>query len=174
MATYARKRLFVDAEVQGRFALRAVAYWLGCMTVVMGMAMLGRLLMKPTEPFFTSGESLWACLAPLVLATVLVLPVMVYDIIVVTHRLVGPLLRLRGAMRRLANGETVEPIRFRKGDFWQEFADEFNAVAALVQSHRQAAQNSARPNSFAVNLDETAEVEATLEEPRAAHAAVTG
>ena len=51
MATYARKRLFVDAEVQGRFALRAVAYWLGCMTVVMGMAMLGRLLMKPTEPF---------------------------------------------------------------------------------------------------------------------------
>ena len=93
MATYARKRLFVDAEVQGRFALRAVAYWLGCMTVVMGMAMSGRLLMKPTEPFFTSSESLWACLAPLVLATVLVLPVMVYDIIVVTHRLVGPILR---------------------------------------------------------------------------------
>ena len=57
MATYARKRLFVDAEVQGRFALRAVAYWLGCMTVVMGMAMLGRVLMKPTEPFFSSSEA---------------------------------------------------------------------------------------------------------------------
>ena len=174
MATYARKRLFVDAEVQGRFALRAVAYWLGCMTVVMGMAMLGRLLMKPTEPFFTSSEALWACLAPLVLATVLVLPVMVYDIIVVTHRLVGPLLRLRGAMRRLANGERVEPIRFRKGDFWQEFADEFNAVAALVQSRGPASQEDTRPTAFVVDLDETVETESLQEGPYAAHAGVNG
>ena len=99
---------------------------------------------------------------------------MVYDIIVVTHRLVGPLLRLRGAMRGLARGETVEPIRFRKGDFWQEFADEFNAVAALVQAPTQATQAPARPNSFVVDFDATAEAELSLEEPPAAHAAVTG
>lgn len=174
MPTYARKRLFVDAEVQGRFALRAVAYWLGCMTIVMGMAMLGRLLMNPTEPFFTSSESLWACLGPLVLATVLVLPVMIYDILVITNRLVGPILRLRGAMRRLANGESVEPIRFRKGDFWQEFADEFNAVAALVQTARQAPQKNARPTSFVVDLDEGGDAESSQEEACAADTAVIG
>jgi hypothetical protein len=41
-------------------------------------------------------------------------------------------------MRALARGEHVEPIEFRRGDFWKEFADEFNAVAARVQSELPA------------------------------------
>ena len=48
----------------------------------------------------------------------------------------GPLVRLRRSMRALARGEHVEPIKFREGDFWQEFAEEFNAVAARVQGER--------------------------------------
>lgn len=134
MGVKGRKRLFIDATVQGSFALRAIAYWLGCMTVVMGLAMLWRLLTKPTQPFFSSDEELWACLGPLAVATLLVVPPIIYDILVLTNRLIGPILRLRAEMRKLARGERVEPIRFRKGDFWQDFADEFNAVAASMQA----------------------------------------
>ena len=36
-------------------------------------------------------------------------------------------------MRQLARGERVEPIEFRNSDYWSEFADEFNAIAARLQ-----------------------------------------
>jgi hypothetical protein len=32
-------------------------------------------------------------------------------------------------MKRLANGEHVEPIRFRDNDFWYEFTEDFNRLA---------------------------------------------
>jgi predicted Zn-dependent protease len=43
------------------------------------------------------------------------------------------LYRLRREMRRLAEGEKVAPIHFRDGDFWIEFAEEFNAVARRME-----------------------------------------
>jgi hypothetical protein len=32
-------------------------------------------------------------------------------------------------MRQLANGEKVAPLSFRQGDFWQEFAEDYNRIA---------------------------------------------
>lgn len=143
MGAKGRKRLLVDAKVQRSFALRAIAYWAGCMTIVMGLAVLWQLLTKPAQPLFSSDEEMWACLRPLLLATILVMPTIIYDILVLTNRLVGPIVRLRSEMRKLARGEHVEPIRFRKGDFWQEFADEFNAVVARVQAASAAREAAA-------------------------------
>ena len=50
-----------------------------------------------------------------------------------SNRFTGPMLRLRRSMRALARGEHVEPIEFRGGDFWQEFAAEFNPWSNGVQ-----------------------------------------
>ena len=72
------------------------------------------------------------------------LPMVVADVIRVSNRFAGPLVRLRRSMRALARGEHVEPIHFRKGDFWQEFAEEFNAVAARVQGERPNAEPTLR------------------------------
>jgi len=66
-------------------------------------------------------------------ASFLLLPLVVYDIVQMSNRFCGPLFRLRRELRALARGEHVEPISFREGDFWQEFAQEFNALLARVQ-----------------------------------------
>jgi hypothetical protein len=39
----------------------------------------------------------------------------------------------------LARGEEVAPLEFREGDFWQDFAREFNAVASRLNKLNQAA-----------------------------------
>jgi hypothetical protein len=56
-----------------------------------------------------------------------------------SNRVAGPIVRLRGAMRQLAEGRPVAPLRFRENDFWREMADEFNAIAAQLQASRQRA-----------------------------------
>jgi hypothetical protein len=60
----------------------------------------------------------------------------VYDMLRLSHRFAGPMLRFRRAMRDLGRGEQVEPLRFRDGDFWQEMAAEFNAVLQRVERQR--------------------------------------
>jgi len=44
---------------------------------------------------------------------------------------VGPVYRLRRSMRALADGN---PVHFRDGDFWYDFAEDFNRVVALARS----------------------------------------
>ena len=78
-------------------------------------------------------ESLWFYVGCACEISLVLLPLVVFDILRLSNRFVGPLLRLRQSMRQLAQGEHVDPIEFRCNDFWREFADEFNAVLARVQ-----------------------------------------
>ncbi len=49
-------------------------------------------------------------------------------------------------MHDLAQGKPVAAVRFRHGDFWQEFADDFNTVAART---KEAKRPPRPPNSSA-------------------------
>ena len=48
------------------------------------------------------------------------------------------------SLRALANGEKVDLIRFRRNDFWQEMADEFNNVAIYVEKLKNQAADAGK------------------------------
>ena len=75
--------------------------------------------------------------APAMIASIMLLPIVVVDSARFSNRFVGPIFRLRGAMKRLANGEKVEPFQFRKDDFWRDVPDDFNRIAERLQSASQ-------------------------------------
>jgi len=139
MAGFKRKRLFVDRSVQGAFMLRTAFYWLACMASLSMVDVAVSMLIDPLRLFYPDADGLWFRLAPAVVTTLLLLPVIVYDSVKLTHRIVGPILRLRRGMRELAAGQPAEKIRFREGDFWQEFADEFNALVDRFECATPAA-----------------------------------
>ena len=80
---------------------------------------------------------MWYYYGAALVASLLLLPIVLIDIVRLSNRFAGPLVRLRRSMRALARGEKVQPIHFRGSDFWQEFADEFNAIAARLQDDRR-------------------------------------
>lgn len=128
-----RKQLFVDPKVQGALVLRAVLYWAACLITVTLMILCWRIVTGPARMFYTHFDDMWFHFGPAVIASALLLPLLIVDMLRLSNRFVGPLFRLRRSMRALARGEHVEPIEFRGGDFWQEVAEEFNALAARVQ-----------------------------------------
>ena len=128
-----RKRLFVDPKVQGALVLRVILYWVVCLITITLMLLCWRILTGPARAFYQHFDEMWFYYGPALLASLLLLPLVLVDLVRFSTRFVGPFLRLRRAMRGLARGEHVEPIEFRRGDFWKEFADEFNAVVARVQ-----------------------------------------
>lgn len=137
--SFSRKRLFVDPEVQGQLILRVILYWVTCLITVALMVMCWRIVNGPARPFYRHLDDMWFHLGPALVASLLLLPIVVVDVTRVSNRFVGPLLRLRRSLRNLAAGQQVEPIRFRHGDFWQSFADEFNALVTRVKELEIAA-----------------------------------
>jgi hypothetical protein len=70
---------------------------------------------------------------PTIVVLVLLTPLLLLDVVRFAHRLVGPLYRFRKTMQALVNGEPVQCIRLRKGDFLQEFKDDFNRLLDMLE-----------------------------------------
>lgn len=128
-----RKHLFVDPKVQGALATRAVLYWFLCLLTITLMLLCWQMITGPARLFYTHLDSIWYSYGPALIASTILLPLVVIDVFRVSNRFVGPILRLRRSLRALGRGERVDSIEFRDGDFWQEFADEFNVVADRVE-----------------------------------------
>jgi hypothetical protein len=77
--------------------------------------------------------------AAAVIALVVLLPLVLYDVVAMTNRFAGPVYRLRRSLAALAAGERVAPLQFRENDYWRELADEFNAVVAYVDELKEQA-----------------------------------
>jgi hypothetical protein len=136
-----RKHLYVDSKVQGALVSRALLYWAVCLIAIALLLLCWQILTSPPQMFYMYFNNLWFFFGPAAIASLLLVPVVVMDVIRISNRFVGPLLRLRRSMRELARGEDVGPLEFRDNDFWQDFADEFNAVRNRMQ------QLSAKTNS---------------------------
>jgi len=128
-----RKKLFVDPKVQGALISRVILYWFFCLLTITLMLLCWRIVTGPARPFYTHFNDMWFFYGPAAVASLILLPLVVVDVVRLSNRFVGPLLRLRRSLRALAQGDDVEPLEFRGGDFWREFADEFNAVLARTK-----------------------------------------
>ena len=134
MRAFQRKRLFIDAKVQGALLVRVAIYWLCCIVVMNVMLIFWELFISQNPIRF---DQLWYRHAPALAVSLLVLPFILFDAARITNRLVGPVYRLRDGLRRATRHEHVEPIQFRTNDFWHDFADEFNALLATLPENRQ-------------------------------------
>lgn len=135
-----RKQLFVDPKLQGALILRVVLYWVICVVTITLMLLCWRIITGPARPFYVLFDEMWFHFGPALVASFLLLPLMIYDIVQISNRFCGPLFRLRRCVRALARGEHVAPISFRDGDFWPEFAQEFNALLAKLEPEARPKQ----------------------------------
>jgi hypothetical protein len=137
----ARRQIFVNGPIQGALVWRVALYWLLSLFV---QALLIMLLSAGSgaDDLFQRTQQFWLHLKLVCASSLLTLPVLMLDIVKLSHRWVGPIYRLKKAMRALALGEAVQPLTFRAGDYWKHLADDFNAVLGrvnyLAESHGES------------------------------------
>lgn len=140
-----RRQLLVDPQVQGMLMRHACCYCLGCILFVTVPLLIGLTVVFPQRTFVENLTALWTQYQAVLMALVLMVPFILYDLLKLSNRFAGPLFRLRREMRRLADGEDVQPIHFRDGDFWQDMAFRFNQILARIHAaEKQATQNAGR------------------------------
>ena len=129
-----RKHLFVDPEIQGRLVLRVVLYWLLCLVGVGLMLLCWRIGTGPVKSFEEHLRDVWRENAPALAASLLLLPLALVDMLRLSNRFLGPMLRLRRSMRQTGRGELVQPLQIRHGDLCHDMADEYNAVVERLRA----------------------------------------
>ena len=128
----ARRRLFVNPPIQGTLISRVALYWLLGMFIQAVLIMVLSPASGVGDDLALRTQQFWSHLNLIFISSLLTLPLLVLDIIKLSHRWVGPIYRLRAAMQALAMAEPVTPLTFRAGDYWKDVAEDFNAVLARV------------------------------------------
>lgn len=134
-----RKKHFVDSAVQGALVRRIILHWLIFLGLAALMLPLWQLWASGNifSPFSTLVAESWKNTAPVFLALIALLPLFIWDTVTLTHRFAGPMRRFHGSIKSLAAGDKVDPIRLRKGDFWMEFAEDFNLLLERLDAERR-------------------------------------
>ncbi len=133
-----RSKLLVDWNIQGRLILRLAAYWLlyhlvvwnGLFAFQYSQHCLAATNVQPLGEFYRDFCARHAAVA---LFAVALLPMFFIDLLRLTHRIAGPIVRIRATLRRMAAGETVHPIHLRPGDLLTEIRDALNEYIATYQ-----------------------------------------
>jgi hypothetical protein len=128
-----RKRIWVD-EFQTRLTQRIAAYLLLFLVVLVNFLFAWRLLTEGLHDPVGKFVGLLRDYLPVGICLLVLVPVMAWDAIRFTHRLVGPLVRFRRTMLSIAEGKPVRPIKLREGDYLTDLRDDFNLMLEGLQS----------------------------------------
>ena len=142
-----RRQIFIHGPIQGALLSRIALYWLLCMFIQALLIMLLSVGSGPTADPYQQTQQFWWHVKLVLVSSGLTLPLLMLDIIKLSHRWVGPIYRLKTAMQALAMGETVPPLTFRAGDYWQDLAGDFNAVLVRVK-HLDEAHEATEPTDL--------------------------
>lgn len=158
------KRLYVEPKVQGVLARRVIFHFI--MFIVVG-AMVGLFLQflgDPFKPVKAHIKAFWSQSGPYVVALLCMIPVFIKDTLALTHRMAGPIVRLRGHLRSLADGEDVPPLKFRDGDFFSDVPPLFNEMMETVRSSEtnQNVDELIRRAAEVIGAEDTAEMDMAL------------
>lgn len=133
-----RRKRFVSREIQGNLLRRLAVYWFIYHFVLWHTMFLyryleyrGWLFAGATPLTFRELYTAFAIQHYSVLVcAVAIFPVVLWDMLKMTHRVAGPMVRMRNELRRLTRGERVAPVRLRHDDMLTDFVAAFNEFVA--------------------------------------------
>ncbi len=127
-----RKKVWVD-PFQTRLTVRIAGY-LGLFFVVFFNFLFAWKMWTegPTDPARQFVETVQSNL-PVFVCLMILVPIMAWDMIRFSHRMVGPTARFRKTMQAIAQGEAVRPVKLRDGDYLTEMRDDFNKMLEELQ-----------------------------------------
>lgn len=139
MSEQKRKKVFIDPAVQGALLRRLMMHWFafafGATWTIVILQVMTHGIQHPLSYHL---EQVWKQYGILILVMLCFLPAFVYDSVRLSHRFAGPIYKLRGVLKAMADGQDIKPMRFRKGDYWFNIADDVNRIAERLRQSKES------------------------------------
>lgn len=143
-----RKKLLVDRQLQGLLLRTAAVHWAVFIVAAFIISTMVQFCIDPFEGLHASLGRTARQSAPIMMALVCLSPIFVHDLLKVSNRALGPLVRIKRALGQLANGDTLEPLAKRDGDGHEALIEELNSLIL-------AARVGVRPSELASEKEPT-------------------
>ena len=129
-----RRQLWIDQSLQGALVFRIALYWGACVafiTLALAWAVAAEAGggLRPEHL-----RMVWQRHWPLYTAVLFLIPLTMWDALRLSHRIAGPVLRVRKQLVRINEGEPFSELDFREDDFWHDLADQVNQLAKKTLS----------------------------------------
>ncbi len=129
-----RSSSLADWEVQSFLVIRLCIHWVLFLTAIaIGLLIWIRLFSNPIVTWQETQTQFMATFLPVLIISIAILPVFIFDSVRLSNRFTGPIFRLRKALSNLSNGKQEVALEFRENDFWKSLATDFNAVVGLKE-----------------------------------------
>jgi hypothetical protein len=140
-----RKKVWVD-PFQTKLSMRIGGYLVVFLVVFCNCLFAWKMIEEgPLDPWQQFLDTLRTHL-PVFICLLVLVPVMAWDSIRFSHKLVGPLVRFRKTLQEMTDGEPVRPIKLRDGDYLTELRDDFNKMLEELQKRGVPVLKPADPN----------------------------
>ena len=154
-----RKQFLIDRKVQGSLAIRLAMHWLLLLVLTLtlnfGLRFVGNV---DESSLIDVAATAFRDQAAAMLVLLALLPWFIKDALQLSHRFVGPVFRMRSALRQLADGEELQPVVFRRGDFFRDVADDINRLGSKLAQERKELQRARMMQASEVECAATIEL----------------
>ena len=133
---YARKQYLVDRGYQLRFVTRMfmVVFTVAVISSLIATALLYQNMYRPElESRVPLTASLIAIAVTLLIELLLAIPIVFYLGVRQSHRVVGPMNRLKQTLQAIGSGDLSQRITLRQGDALEDLAKAINQMAERLQ-----------------------------------------
>ena len=130
-----RGKKFIDYEVQGALIVRAALYGIAFVVWVAAIDVGYQYYWDRDASIVGLLNAHWDTHGRLYGFGLLLLPIIIMDITRLSNRFVGPVYRLRVALKEIKSGQLLKRIKLRNRDYWQDVAEDFNAIATKITSN---------------------------------------
>ncbi len=138
-SAYKRRQYLVDRGYQLRFVshLFTVILVIAVISCLLSSSLLWKNLYLPEDTRYTPllTASLLAVAATLLIELLLAIPLVFFLGIRHSHRVVGPMKRLKQTLEAIGRGDFSQRITLREGDVLQDLAQAINKMAEDLQRH---------------------------------------
>ena len=123
-----RKRVIVHKQIQLTFVRRLMLHWGIFVAATCLVTTFIQFLLDPLQSGDEMGYRFRLTVGSTLLVAMCLAPIFIRDTVKLSHRVVGPLIRLRGAIQAVEPGQPAGRILLRKSDYWQELITDYNAM----------------------------------------------
>lgn len=130
----ARRQILVNWHLQGIWVGRVVIYWSATM-LYFGLTLAVSQYCENPEWSFSEHFSVWlSTVAPWLPSAALILPLVIYDVLRLSHQFVGPVVRLRNQLTKIVKNANCTPFLLRADDYWHDLIEPMNDMQNYVLS----------------------------------------
>ena len=133
MARKRRRRFLVDRGTQWAIVGQSLLHWFYHSSLTIFVVLILELLLGGIlRPWSETWQAIWPIAAAVYFSMLLLLPIFILDSFKLSNRFVGPVGRIRNALRELAEGKPYRSVELRTKDFWPEMGQELDAAVEAL------------------------------------------